>query len=90
MRQNPDAGGLVSDAEISRLCDLFRQFEGATNPFSEPCRVAESDFNSLIETIFVERVKPKFDSITLLQFRSYARNVCRARISREGPPYPSI
>lgn len=90
MGQNPDPGGLVSNEDIARLCDLFRQFEGAADPFARPCRQAESAFNSLVEEIYLQKVKSVFESITLSQFRSYTRNICRARISKEGPPFPSV
>ena len=88
MCPDPAPEGIVSDAELKRLAELFRQFEGAAQPLSVPCREAESEFNSLVEKIYHEKVEPAFTSLTLARFRSFARNCCRLRISREGPPFP--
>jgi hypothetical protein len=82
--------GIVSADELNRLPELFRQFEGAADPLSVPCREAESEFNSLVERIYRDKVEPAFTSITLSKFRSYTRNYCRLRISREGPPFPCV
>jgi hypothetical protein len=88
MCDDADAEGIVSEQELIVLCDLFRHFEGASDPLSPQCRDAESTFNSLVEKIYSEKVKPAFDTVTLSQFRSYTRVVCRRRISKEGPPFP--
>ena len=85
--RNPE--GTVSDAELSRLCDLFSQFEGATDPLSLKCKEAESAFNSLVEEIYLMKVKEKFSSLSLSAFRSHARNVCRKRVSAQTREFPS-
>ena len=85
---NPDSEGIVSESDLAYLTDLFRRFEGATDPLSIRVREIEWEFNSLIETIFLEKVKPHFESLTLSQFRSHARNVYRRRIPKESPPFP--
>jgi hypothetical protein len=90
MREDAASGGIVSEDELVRLTELFLKFEGATDPLSNRCREAESAFNSLVETIYRQKVKPAYDSITFSQLRSYVRNVCRIRISKQGPPFPCV
>jgi hypothetical protein len=88
MCKDADSDGIVSEQELIALRELFRSFEGSGDPLSASCREAESAFNSLVEKIYLEKVKPAFDTVTLSQFRSYARIICRKRISKEGPPFP--
>jgi hypothetical protein len=64
-----DSGGIVSGDDISRLADLFLQFEGASNPLSGACKEAEQSFDTLVESLYREKVSPQFQSITLIQFR---------------------
>jgi hypothetical protein len=90
MCQDPTSPGTVSRDEIDCLVLLFRQFEGAADPLSHPCREAEWEFNSLVERIYSEKVKPTYESITLSTFRSHVRNLCRRRVSTEGPPFPCV
>ncbi len=70
MCQDANPEWVISEAELSRLVDLFRQFEGATDPLSIRAREIEWEFNSLIEKLFFEKVRPQFESIPLSQFRS--------------------
>jgi hypothetical protein len=57
----PDhTSGVISKDEINQLVDLFRQFEGASDPLSVACREAEVQFNSLIEKLYAEKVSPHF------------------------------
>jgi len=90
MCEDPGAGGTLSADELASLTRLFRQFEGASDPLAIQCREAESEFTSLLERLYTEKVKPNFESVSLHQFRSYARNYCRLRVSKEGPPFPSV
>jgi len=90
MRQDTSSGGVVSEDELVRLTELFLKFEGATDPLSNRCKESESEFNSLVENIYTEKVKPAYDSIAFSYFRSYVRNVCRIRISKQGPPFPCV
>lgn len=90
MCQNVSSGGVVSEDDLVRLTDLFLKFEGATDPLSNQCQEAESEFNALLEKIYFEKVKPVFSAITFFQFRSHTRNVCRLRISKQGPPFPCV
>jgi hypothetical protein len=85
-----DPAGIISAADLNRLVDLFPQFEGASNPFAASCREAEYEFNALVEKLHAERIAPQYHSITLSQFRSYTRNYCRLRISKQGPPFPCV
>src|SRR5262245_4599723 len=79
MREDTSSGGIVSEDELVRLTELFLKFEGATDPLSNRCREAESEFNSLVEDIYAKKVKPAYESITFFAFRSHVRNVCRIR-----------
>ena len=90
MCPDPAPEWTVSADELKRLAELFRQFEGAADPLSVSCREAESEFNSLVEKIYRDKVAPAFASVTLSKFRSFTRNQCRLRISREGPPFPCV
>jgi hypothetical protein len=90
MRDDAPADGTVSADELTRLTALFIQFEGAADPTSRECREAESDFNSLIEQLFREKVEPKYQSVTLHQFRRFARNQCRLRASRGSSEFPCV
>ena len=85
-----DSGGIISSDELNQLVDLFPQFEGASNPFAAPCREAEYQFNVLIERLYVEKVVPNFPSVTRSLFRSHVRNICRSRVSKQGPRYPCV
>ena len=70
MCEGPAAQGTLSADELVSLTRLFRQFEGASDPLAIPCREAESAFNSLLEQLYAEKVKAKFESVTFHQFRS--------------------
>jgi hypothetical protein len=85
-----DAGGIISADDLNRLVDLFLQFEGASDPLALPCKEAEEQFDGLVERIYAEQVAPKFQSITLLCFRSGVRKYCRLRLASEGPPHPCV
>ena len=56
MCPDPTTEGTLSPDELNRLVELFRQFEGAGDPLSVPCREAESDFNSLVEQIYQDKI----------------------------------
>jgi hypothetical protein len=90
MREDASSGGIVSEDELARLTKLFLNFEGATDPLSNRCKECESAFNSLVEKIYCEKVSPAYASITFSHFRSYVRNICRIRISKQGPPFPCV
>ena len=88
MPDDTSTGGVISKAEIAKLIEAFRKFEGAFDPRSIPCRVAEAEFYSLTDRLYAEKVQPHFRSITLIQFRSAVRNYCRSCLSKEGGPFP--
>lgn len=90
MLEDPSPEGLVSESDLVRLTDLFREVEGAGDPRSLGLREAEAEFNSLVRAIYEERVVPNFQSLTFSQFKSYTRLQCRLRIRKEGPPFPCV
>jgi hypothetical protein len=56
--QGRDSIGLISEDEISQLAKLFIIFEGAPDPLSRKCREALLEFNSMIDRLYDEKVKP--------------------------------
>lgn len=88
MLPNPTPRESVSEDELTQLTEPYRQFEGAPDPFTNRCREAESEFNSFVEKLFEEKVKPYYSTVTFSHFRSAVRNRCRLRLSKEIPPFP--
>jgi hypothetical protein len=84
------SGGIICENDVNRLVALFLQFEGASDPLSIACKEAEQQFNALVEKLYTEQVVPNFQSITLIQFRSFARRHCRACLARSGRPHPCV
>ena len=85
-----DSPGIICGDDVNRLADLFLQFEGASDPLSTACKEAEQQFDSLIEKLYAEQVASRYQSITLPQFRSFVRNHCRARLAKQGRPFPCV
>ena len=48
---NPDSEGIVSESDLAYLTDLFRRFEGATDPLSSDCKQAKEVFYYTLRTI---------------------------------------
>ena|SRR5438876_7620786 len=63
---NPDSEGIVSESDLAYLTDLFRRFEGATDPLSSDCKQAKEVFYYTLRTIYVERMRSKFMDIDFL------------------------
>ncbi len=80
----------VSDDELTRLAELFCQFEGASDPRALKCREAEAEFNSLLDSLYRTKVSPHFRSLTFHQFRRFVRNQCRVRLAKTLPPFPCV
>ena len=76
------SAGVVSEDELSRLTNLFVLFEGAPDPLSRECREAQSEFDSLVNKLYEEKVKPNFKSIQHFHFRKAVRYRCRLRASK--------
>lgn len=90
MREADPSEWTVPEDELTHLTRLLIQFEGASDPRSVRCREAEVEFNTWIGTTYRQKVAPKFSSLTLSQFRSFTRNQCPLRASKQGPPFPSV
>jgi len=90
MHEDTGSGGIVSEDDLARLTELFIKFEGAADPLSNRCQESESEFNSLVEKLYLEKVKPAFETITFSKFRSFTRIICRARAFKQGPPFPCV
>lgn len=90
MLQESDTEGSIPECDLAKLVSLFIQFEGASDPLATKCREAESEFNCLIETIYNERIKDRFQSLSLYLFRGHTRNYCRRRAISEGKSFPCI
>ncbi len=86
----PDSSGIISRDELNRLVDLFGQYDGALDPLSTACQDAEYQFNALLEKLHTEKVLTTKPSISLSEFRCYARRQCRLSLAKKGPPYPCV
>ncbi len=49
-RMPSDSPGVISSAELDRISDLFWRFEGASNPLSPACQLAEREFEPLLRS----------------------------------------
>ncbi len=85
-----DSEGIVSESDLETLTDLFRRFEGATDPLSTDCNSAKELFYFTLRQIYVERVRTKFIEIDFSIFANMTRKMCRQRLSRQDPPFPSL
>ena len=87
----PDnTGGDFSACELDQLADLYLRFEGTPDPLSRACKEAEQEFDSLIERVYLEKIAPKYQSVSLLSVHHRARLYCRKRWAKQGPPFPCI
>ncbi|MDB6041021.1 MAG: hypothetical protein JWM99_4862 [Verrucomicrobiales bacterium] len=89
MPDSDNSAELVSEAELVKLSELLRDFEGASDPRSQKCREANAQFNTLVSNIYFERINPRteFKEWTSSQFYSVVRNECRARLDNSGPRF---
>jgi hypothetical protein len=60
MPENTGAEGTISGEELTQLTDLFRRFEGASDPTAVACREAEAEFNALVSELYEGKVAPRF------------------------------
>jgi hypothetical protein len=90
MSQDGTADWLVSEDELTHLTTLFIRFEGALDPRDLNSREAESDFYSILDRLFREKVKSseKYSSVTEQLFISHARHLCRLRATRIVKEFP--
>ena len=86
----PDSSGIISRADLDRLADLFGQYDAAIDPLSAACKDAQYQFNALVEKLHTENIVPVKPSISLSEFKCYARRYCRLVLSKRGPPYPCV
>lgn len=88
-----DSSGVVSDQELTSLCELFVHFEGAPDPLAPLCKAAEFEFNSMARQIFDEKVavSGKFPGLDFRQFFRFVRIQCRRRVDKNSPSlYPCL
>ena len=90
MPEDASSEWTISDDELKRLTEVFCQFEGASDPRAVKCREAEAEFNSLLDGLYQTKVRPRFQSISFRQFRSFTRNQCRIRSAKMDPPFPCV
>ena len=83
-----DSEGIISEPELAQLTDLFRRFEGATDPFSNDCRSSKEQFYLLLRMIYVDKVRVKFVEIDFSIFGSMVRKMCRERLAKSAPQFP--
>ena len=68
---DPDSEGIVSESELIYLTEFFRQFEGATDPFSSSCGNARRVFYDTLRNIYFGRVRSEFTDECVAIRRSY-------------------
>ena len=85
-----DSGGIISKEELDQLADLFARYDGALDPLADDCREAEFQFNALVQSLHLEKVRPAHPILSLSDFRSGVRNECREIVSKQVPRSPCI
>jgi len=84
----PDDGlseGCVTRAELAELAELFDRFEFALDPLSRDAEEAEARFNSRVQFIFEEHIRPRRPQLSFVIFRARVRNLCRVFLKKNPP-----
>jgi hypothetical protein len=83
---------IISEEELVKLTDLFRDFEGCGEPLSRACKEAKLAFSKRVSDLYFERIEPRqeFKEWTSSQFHSVIRNQCRERLHNSGPSFPCV
>ena len=68
MPEGDPAEGIVTRSELAELAELFDRFEFAIDPLSLDAAESEANFNTRIEAIFEERVRPVIRTCLLWYF----------------------
>ena len=74
--------GVVTRTEIAELAALFDRFEFALDPRSLS---AESEFESRVRRLFLERVAPGYASVGFGAFHCRIKTLCRAYLRKNLP-----
>ena len=91
MHEQTDSGGIISEAELDELTQLFQTFEGAQAPLAIEPQTAKQLFHEKVVALYGEKVKPHFkvfrSQIFLLSRGSHAESawprmtdICALRI----------
>ncbi len=86
MCADANADGLISEAELAGLTELFCKFEGALDPRSTEVKEAKLAFDQKTSALYQERAFPVHgDGLTSTTFYRLIRVQCRLRASKRPP-----
>jgi hypothetical protein len=57
MPDNESSDGIISKSELEELSSLFDRFEFALDPMSADCKLAESQFQDLVQSLYESKVR---------------------------------
>ena len=77
--------GSITRDEVAELASLFDRYEFAFDPRSLSAREAESEFEGRIQTLFAERIQPRYTSISFTSFHCRLKSLCRAYLRKNAP-----
>jgi hypothetical protein len=83
MPEQTDSGGIISEAELAQLTELFRLFEGLQAPLAPEPRVAKQKFHDMVIALYAAKVKPAFQSLSFHDFLTFTRRTCRKRMAAD-------
>ena len=81
MHEQTDSGGIISEAELDELTQLFQTFEGAQAPLALEPQTAKQLFNERVVALYGQKVKPAFQSLSFADFLTFTRRTCRKRMA---------
>ena len=81
MDEQADSGGIISEAELNELTELFQVFEGAQIPLAQEPQTAKQVFHSKLVILYATKVKPANQSLSFTDFFMFARRICRKRMA---------
>ena len=76
--------GIISRDDLAALAAMFDRYAYAFDPLSVEAREAKSQFEHRVQQLFHERVEPKYQSVSLGDFRAKVRALCREHL-RKNP-----
>ncbi len=83
MHEQTDSGGIISDAEVAELTQLFQAFEGAQSPLAPEPQIAKRQFHAKVMDLYLTKVKTAFPSLSYTDFLSFTRRTCRKRMASD-------
>jgi hypothetical protein len=81
MHEQTDSGGIISEAELDKLTQLFQTFEGAQAPLAPEPQAAKQQFYDNVVALYATKVKPAYQSVSFPDFLTFTRRTCRKRMA---------